>query len=1801
MYAPIHDLPPPDAGGPAPKRSVPTFYVPPEARLALPPDPVTRSVSPARAIRRIVMEGNPTYDARRRMEAGLTAGPADRENTTALLLNSIGYTGNTVNDFNAAVDNVNKTFEDLYGYAPTPGLVLDMLRSPVAHSRQALMSALTGAPMPTVKAAPGLPPEAPGASPRFQFEQPAFENQQNKAGLAAAMQLSVAAQSPGVLLQAVTEHAAKQLAAKVDAMVGSPQTFQQTLFTATLPGGVINAAQQVYHAIQQSGVQPYELKNNPAANAMLIGENLPIVGSRGGGRAAQQVNERALAGQLNSVAAMQQKIKSTFKGITLPASGVWTSDWQKVAIYMQSNKKWQNINRIQQAANFLGYTNTSVDAYAAVDAKGNIADPQAQSLINRAMNAEKARNGALHDHWWSPLAGHILAQLPAGVFASGGTGGRFLNINLGATVQWIAGGSLPNLAHPTSLLGLPGEAESTVRNSVILAFDGMSGAWTQGKADIWAATMIADPAFLSSSAIKDGSTVKEAVRRLETDNPTWLKILGSVGTDVTKNPHLEQATQHFAATHPGLDAGLNLVGDLVVGSLVGGPEFSATDMASYARMYRTMGRDEFARILTNRNPVIAEGVDRSFSMLSKGGSRNVARAGEVLDATAADRFLHEPRFSVSESGGISEHPFPSLLGGGEVPKDLVSLSQLVRRGTIDKATYRVLVGEGVGRGQLFDTLRGVNIPKHSGKLVTRVQGFGTKGRLPILTVHPLRWAKSGVGRTLYDAMDTADRWLSDSARQGEGLTSSFLGALRHVENWPRVQLSKIGNAAEQPVALMDASNVRRIALKAGMTNRKAYALERLFQTARGSQNGALLQKVEDTLNEAFVKAGHEPPAGGGGHIFSTTVNAEGEAVPTNLDSLEAETVAGQTTDAEKQWVRDQFSKIRKDQRMAQVPQELKDQLAAAKTDAEREAIQKKMKPYLASNTESRPNLTTQMLDMFSVPAAFTPRTTLPVTSLFLHAANDLANRIGTVVRRSILASYPGMAYKHSIGDGLRFILGQWQSSILTGGPVKDAVLNRAYVKGLDEALARNPDKQLAYSQASHLNVMGELNYDRYDMAAERGAREAFMTGKHLKDPVAMNEAAAYVDRLVSDGAYRAYKDQGPRGVYDFYHTDPKAILLAAENGLPTDIMAALTLQQLAGIEYLQPGFLDRVVSMKQAHGSSPKFRATLAKRISKEQVNIPVAGRKMASWRFGFDNLTGHLISTYLKPNKFYRGTLFQNVTARVLHDMTKAGMPEKDALDAAIAAASKTVRYHMFDFADGLQIEQTLRWSLMFFTKHRLYWRWLRQTIGNRPYLAGVVNDVQGMITTYNKNNPNSQPGSIDFHLPLDKIPMVGGEAKNLVGTTYRLPLARLLWLSASSSNPGALSTAANNLFNGQASGSPLWKAFAGATNMTVLGPALQELTMYAHAKYLGGAGASDAVMAKLDPIEQHRFQAYYDQMQASYMAAHNGRPMPDKEATTSTLLHLSVLGVWQSTNFTGAYPTDPKRSTENQAQWNTYNSLLDPKRREAYRLKHPWIDTQLGMYSSSPRQWTLSFQMWAKFNHIQQVHDENKAALLSEYKSTGTLGPLFGAGWHAEGRRYAKDMQQLKNLAGHMGATDWLAQFNEDPMIGAHTAYASMLHELYPAASNAEVHGAITKKLDPPQLRQAKTMLAGLTDGFISGLPPEEHQAFYESRAYLTRIVSSLESAPTEKVSKLRYDYFKQVYDTYASKSESFLLKANAAPNSTAQSNVYEHMRQWEDSLDKPVMVDGVQMPSPIRAKYALLPNSAKLAYRQSRMVKN
>jgi hypothetical protein len=762
-------------------------------------------------------------------------------------------------------------------------------------------------------------------------------------------------------------------------------------------------------------------------------------------------------------------------------------------------------------------------------------------------------------------------------------------------------------------------------------------------------------------------------------------------------------------------------------------------------------------------------------------------------------------------------------------------------------------------------------------------------------------------------------------------------------------------------------------------------------------------------------------------------------------------------------------------------------------------------------------------------------------------------------------------------------------------------------------LDANPAAKANQDSAMNLMTNGELRYNLSErgMAGQRvprafWTRDAVYAAKHGNKQQLMT-AAAYVDRRLMSGAYQAWKEGGAPAVRDFFTSDKRGIAIAKESNLPPELLSEFVGRNLDTIANVDPTFLPEAERVRN-EAMAGTVRKELAKWMKNTDRNVPVSGHITEGNLHilndpvnGFDHLTQWTIGKYMLANKMNRGGLFRDLTARNWHDFQKLGASPEDAHLAAMAVAKKVTRYHMLDLADALKAEQTFRWGDYFLTKHRLYWTWILRSMLHHPEAAVTVGHIRDLVNKYSIGNIN-----LPIHIP--GVQSAGGK------TPYTIPIARLFWLDSNATQAGAFSHVWNAIDHGSfEQAMPFFKN--SPVEATTMDGGLKMLYMYlgnSTGHHLPGLGqtptTSDNVLGYLNPTDGYRFkQAWWRIYSSGQLAdAWKGQTTHeiDVQVTHKALLHMVVTGLWRSSAFTGGYITDPKLSTGQEAIWVKYNETADPIERTKLRLAHPFINGQLGMYSSSPVQHMLSNQMWDKFiNNVYNPYEQAQNRATLQFQHTGDARFLFGPEWNAIGEKFSKGINQLKADAKKAGATDWLGAFNKDQMIGAHQNLAAAIHDLYPslpAQSIARVPGVSQPKQASWVKVYENALKSDLSPAYIARLPLQDQQAAYVQAAFYKSQLLQFSGPGSTEAGKLRYDYYTKIYGPY--KNGLNALYQNASKGlTTASARSYELSRQYMDQHDHPVKLDGYTFPSAQRLGWLLLPKSAQQATLQRNAYKD
>jgi len=838
--------------------------------------------------------------------------------------------------------------------------------------------------------------------------------------------------------------------------------------------------------------------------------------------------------------------------------------------------------------------------------------------------------------------------------------------------------------------------------------------------------------------------------------------------------------------------------------------------------------------------------------------------------------------------------------------------------------------------------------------------------------------------------------------------------------------------------------------------------------------------------------------------------------------------------------------------------------------------------------KSGPLFESEQLSKTGVPQLLLPKDNAVGT------LNNTLKRISLWEREGLLVPDVALFWKHGITDSLRRLIAEGPMRAITGPSAR---------RWLNGRLAEMPDLKAEFDTTRTFTKDGEWRYDMQGSQRQgEGPAAAFMSQDHPR------AAAEYIDRRLMSGAYQTYKVRGKEGVIKWFLDTPQGQSVAEAEGMAGEnswILAHMVAKNIDNIEFHAPGFLEQA---EQVRNGAADSRKALTKFIKKSEAQFPVSGHLSNDQLFNLahpvralDNVSQKIIGTYLMANKWNRGGLFHDMTAHLARQYVKAGGDEVDSIRAAMSQARVINRYHMLDLADALKVEQNIRWGALFFTKHRLYWNWLLQTMRARPQLALAAKDLQQAADQYQGKNVGSTPGVFTFNVPWrvpGLIPPGVASSLDAKGMEIGIPYARLLWLTEASNNPGPLSNVVHDIGAGDAKD---LLPFRGNVSATTIDSAIN--TAYLMINHdLGRIQTSAGVLKSMSSQDQVTFQGIMARVQAGYYAQHH-RYLDDSDATSIALKHMLITSFWRSSAFSGSYPNDPRLTNAQDAAWKAYNESPNPAEREKIRKANPWIDTLLGAYNGSPAQHTQEQQLWDTFNQLNAQHDHNLSQLLHGAKTdpNKTASDLFGKAWHAEQDRYTKAINGLEASARRQGATSWLQSFQADHFAQVHKLFSASLHQIYGIPEKRAEKVAEAGR--PHWLQSYRAMLYGpdapLGDAAIAKLPVDQQQTARETAAIYKQMIRPWNGEPTTAADKVRNAYFTQVYTPFVNARDKYFQRAGLETKDQA-GRVYDELRAYYDSVDHPVTVNGIEMPSPMRVHFAMLPPAAQKQYTQGLMTK-
>ena len=600
---------------------------------------------------------------------------------------------------------------------------------------------------------------------------------------------------------------------------------------------------------------------------------------------------------------------------------------------------------------------------------------------------------------------------------------------------------------------------------------------------------------------------------------------------------------------------------------------------------------------------------------------------------------------------------------------------------------------------------------------------------------------------------------------------------------------------------------------------------------------------------------------------------------------------------------------------------------------------------------------------------------------------DAMNKIGSYWRSQILATGPGLFYKHLTRDTAAALMGgmklrqstemmqAWdvargimrdnpelfrQYSVsrktLAGAETRYMLRNDGFAEGrtdtwnLQEAIHESPELRQEYADraAGHMHrLLTSKAYPAFREALQTGSMEplvnVILRDKQFRHLLNRERGVA---KQVQEKVRANFPAPGDSEI-EFHEN------VALRNMLKRNIVhkeateyAKLIFQRYKSVldegkSHQLANVLDDVEKMLFAKpGTSDK---DIAKYLLDHDLNIRVTGGTpvaMNKW----DKTTGQLIRAYMSPNRFNRARMFEHVFQQNYSNMLKMGYDPKEAFSSAVHISEHQTMYHMLDFSNMLEFEQKFRGFLPFFTKHRLFVKWLVARIAQHPYMAVPVSEIGKHLDPYGRLN-------FSFH-----------------GVPLNLSLSRLMWLNSEDlpvTVPGA--------------------EFVPYLNKMGLTPEITRFDSLIGA-WIHGVGSGwnyKSVTAHMNPYDVRRLDKYMAVYAIHYRMNHGeSAPVSESEALKYAMIRAGFFGgMTRDLIVNGAYLSpvtfsSPQTPGPIKKLDDEFSKLMNenPAKARAFLDKHPeaglgWGMTQnFELYNHVTQYWGLYDQIHSKYLKVEQ-----------------------------------------------------------------------------------------------------------------------------------------------------------------------------------------------------------------------------------------
>ena len=791
---------------------------------------------------------------------------------------------------------------------------------------------------------------------------------------------------------------------------------------------------------------------------------------------------------------------------------------------------------------------------------------------------------------------------------------------------------------------------------------------------------------------------------------------------------------------------------------------------------------------------------------------------------------------------------------------------------------------------------------------------------------------------------------------------------------------------------------------------------------------------------------------------------------------------------------------------------------------------------------------------------------------FTNKVNDGLNKAAKIHARIILSGLNPLTglggfslfWKHMVGDGLRAVVGGISSALTPEV--------RAARREIADLAANDPELSRRLGATLDRMRTGEANW-----ALNRGGwnveSKSFRTGDYLDNTPHLNAAGEFLRRQLDSKALAAFQ-QGGTALRDLVLSDKtfRALWQSAKKANPQlsaeDYASVIEqrykeIQDALSAKGLSFDDASAILNKNIGHDAGP----ALGDWIKENGLDFPVTGGQVET-RGTFDDLTGRWVgNVIMRPNKFWRKGLGETVLSKHYAEFRKAGFDEKTALNVATDVAERTVKFHMLDFANRLQVEQDLRWLSYFATKHRLYFKWVLSTFARHPGYAAAVADFAHTL---------NQSGGIT--LPV-----------TIFGQKWQVPAERLVWVPGreyDETSPTALA-----VWNFLKAGGNLDAAVKGAvgTNGNILtrSDTATRLGLKLLKIDMGKEGATySAATAGLDKKTADSVRRAINEYQVEFYKDH-GFYAPESQVVKSVLLHQLGQEYWRA-NLPLPIVPDTNR-TDQQKLLAEYMALVDPKKRAKFLDQHPGFSDTFGVYDD-PKKYLHNREYFQRWTSALDAYHAARRDLYAQAKKQGE--------WTTELEQKRRDLnaslqktrQQLlvddarsAGIDPHGGVPNgttipygpWGKLVNRDPQFDPE----HFLSALFPKLDKAQAGDIIG-----PLQKSLQNELSLLNDPQYVRASVQTPEEIKTLKREILQKIEVFKSYPTDALGKVRDVYQTKYVNKYWQTYDAKLAEIKNAP--TSQRNELDSaFRAWRDAQDKPVDINGIKFPAPLRMAWATL----------------